>query len=822
MRLSLILALVLATHLHAAPPRSFTPDPASVQWFGPAYRYPQQGWIVVHIEGKPYERGYQYGTLLAKEIAGFIEAHGLSQIPKAPSDGWKSMRTLTDALFLRRYDAELMEEMKGIADGAAAGGSKVFERAVDLLDIVTVNSIVELGFLESALSVTPNGLEGKEFKEPPYAKLKKVPMGHCSAFAATGPATKDGQLVIGHITMWSQYSSRWFNVWLDVKPEKGHRVMMQTNPGGIMSGTDYYQNDQGLILSETTITQTGFNVNGWALTARCRKAVQYAQNIDECVEQLSGHNNGLYTNEWLIGDSKTNEIAMFEMGTAQKKLWRSSKNEWPGNTPGFYWGCNNTKDLQVRLDTQACLNCRPFNTTFRPSERDKMWLKLYDENKGKIDESFAFKAFTTPPLAAYPSLDVKFTTSALAKDFKSWGLFGPPLGRTWEPSDEDKQRYDFKVAPLISNDWTMLSGQLPEKVEKSGTDVKSTNRAWTNATVNSSSDGDSSEYDDSVVTERNPVWNGTLLPKNDSDVWLASAFADYERIVGKMKQKKADKDAIDLALYAQAIKYRMATQRLARETALSQVKLDPRDNDGYDQASGRGVLVLHKLRQILGAETFDAALDQFGKTHAGKEIATADFRAHLEKVTGKSLEAFFSKYVNQAPPFDATKPVWSIFGFDKNLEDTVIVYGTQSESAANKEAAYRLQEAIARRWGNYRPEIYTDAEVKTDSLKNKNILLIGRPESNTLTSKLQSQFPVSFGPRSFKVGDAGYAADQSGLIVAGTHPENHQRCVVAFMGLSAETTWKLVGQMGNAPCDTLVVTSDGATAKVLKTVKLEE
>ena len=122
MRAALLVLLLAITNLHAAPPRTYTPDPASVQWCGPAYRYPQQGWIVVHIEGKPYERGYQYGTLLAKEIVGFIDATGLSQSPKAPSDGWRSMRTLTDALFLRRYDAELLEEMKGIADGAACAG----------------------------------------------------------------------------------------------------------------------------------------------------------------------------------------------------------------------------------------------------------------------------------------------------------------------------------------------------------------------------------------------------------------------------------------------------------------------------------------------------------------------------------------------------------------------------------------------------------------------------------------------------------------------------------------------------------------------------
>ncbi|MCP5053535.1 MAG: hypothetical protein GY940_40590, partial [bacterium] len=33
----------------------------SVRWLGPAFRYDDKGWIYVHIEGKPYQRGYQYG-----------------------------------------------------------------------------------------------------------------------------------------------------------------------------------------------------------------------------------------------------------------------------------------------------------------------------------------------------------------------------------------------------------------------------------------------------------------------------------------------------------------------------------------------------------------------------------------------------------------------------------------------------------------------------------------------------------------------------------------------------------------------------------------
>ena len=37
------------------------PDPAAVQRYGPAYRFPQAGWTVLHIEGEPYERGEQHG-----------------------------------------------------------------------------------------------------------------------------------------------------------------------------------------------------------------------------------------------------------------------------------------------------------------------------------------------------------------------------------------------------------------------------------------------------------------------------------------------------------------------------------------------------------------------------------------------------------------------------------------------------------------------------------------------------------------------------------------------------------------------------------------
>src|SRR5262249_27749552 len=149
------------------PPKSdFAPDPASVIREGAGYRYTQHGWIVVHIEGAPYERGYQHGKLLAAEIAENIQKSATLRSAKAPADGWRELRLLVNALFLRRYDQEYLHEMKGIADGAAAAGAKFDSRAVDLIDVVALNSNIEVDFLESSLDATPTGLEGLKFRDP--------------------------------------------------------------------------------------------------------------------------------------------------------------------------------------------------------------------------------------------------------------------------------------------------------------------------------------------------------------------------------------------------------------------------------------------------------------------------------------------------------------------------------------------------------------------------------------------------------------------------------------------------------------------------------
>src|ERR1051326_6876573 len=220
MKLFRILGCILALSAAAS---AQTPDPATIVREGAGYKYPQAGWWVVHVEGAPYERGTQQGKLLAEEIAGYVRCLAMSYAPTAPDEGMKLIRTIVNANFLRGFERESLEEMKGIADGAAAAGAKFAGRAIDLTDITALNVWAELMCLDDGLSGLPTGLEGVRFPEEAGSKPRPPAEGHCSAFAATGPATKDGHAMIGHITMFGLYPSNFFNVWLDVQREKGAR-----------------------------------------------------------------------------------------------------------------------------------------------------------------------------------------------------------------------------------------------------------------------------------------------------------------------------------------------------------------------------------------------------------------------------------------------------------------------------------------------------------------------------------------------------------------------------------------------------------------------
>jgi hypothetical protein len=464
--LSPLLTLLLA----AAPdpvsiPTAHQPNARDVERYKAGYRYPQAGWVVLHIEGEPYERGYQHGRLLAKEIASYIRMLATERSVKAPADGWKSARQLANAMLLRKIDREYLEEMKGIAEGATDAGATYDDRDLDLLDIVTINAWMEIESLDSALAATATGLEGKKFprdglpKAPPPKPLKK---DHCSAFIATGPATADGKIVFGHITMAELTSGPFVGYWIDILPKNGNRFVMQGFPGAVWSSQDYYISSAGIVLCETTIDQTPFDATGIPLISRARKAIQYHDSIDGVVKTLSEKNNGLYANEWLLGDLKTNEIAMLELGTKNRRLWRSGKNDWFEGTKGFYWGCNNAKDAAVRLESQPADAEKLDKVSWEANERDTAWQKFYKNCRGRIDADTVKLALSEAPIAAPHSLDAKYTTAEMAKKLATHATYGPPTGKAWKPTDDELNDHP-EIKTLEPHPWTVLTVTPPPK-----------------------------------------------------------------------------------------------------------------------------------------------------------------------------------------------------------------------------------------------------------------------------------------------------------------------------------------------------------------------
>jgi hypothetical protein len=733
----------------------------AVQTFGPAYRYPEGGWIFLHIEGQPYERGYQHGHLMAREIPEYL---GRCAAVLGSKDQWDDYRTTANALFLRGFNREILEEMRGIADGASDAGARWLGRRIDLLDIVVANTTVEMSELASATSTTPTGLEDLRFDAPPYANGKHdSALDHCSAFAATGSATRDGKMVIGHVTWWPLTLAEQTNVLLDIKPASGHHMLMQSYPGGIESGTDWYQNDAGMVLTETTIEQTPFNPHGTPVAFRARMAIQYGGNIDEMVHYLGAHNNGLYTNEWIMGDAKTNEIAMYDLGTNHTRLWRSSKNEWFGGTQGFYWGDNNAKDLSVRLEDYPDPHGDPDYIPYVPTARDLAWQSLYRKYRGRIDEQFGFLAFRTAPLVSIGTMDAKVVTSDMARHLMVWAAFGEPNELPRVPSHGGyagneglypSGYYLFEAEPSQSlcaaveeNEKTRLAELLDPPKPKA------------------------SEVSQPSFSEER-LWKGWVLPASDADTWFVAGSAKYQQVL-------QSKD-VEEALNAQRATWR----------GLEMSPDTPANHFRREQT--RGVLFLDSLRVKMGDDAFLKLMRDYFVAYSTKTVTAQSFLdkadAHLQST--------------DPPP----GPAYLVHDIWRRLASAVVVYGTLRDAGANRYAAEQMQRRFLDFYQSEVP-VYKDFAVTDDLLRHHDVVFIGRPEANSALALWAGKLHLDYQGAAFTLNGVAHASEREALILAAENPLDASHMVLVVGGNDALSTVKAEG--AELYADQYVIFRDG-------------
>jgi len=358
----LCVSLLLVCAVAAATPGASNPDSSAAS---PGYRFETGGWTYVHLEGSPAQIGFQHGALLAAEIEDLVEVNKLESRHSTKRD-WQFFRESARKMLWPHIDPEYQQELEGIAKGVQSKGIKL-----DVWDIVALNGGIEL-----PQYYVPWLDKREQAANAPHI----LPEGRCSAFIATGSYTKGGKIVIAH-NNWSGYAdgARW-TVIFDIRPARGHRMLIDGEPGVITSQDDFGVNDAGIMITETTITQfEGWDPNGKPEFVRSRKALQYAGSIDEYVALIKDGNNGGYANDWLIGDRKTGEIAYLELGLKNTPMWRSKD--------GYFVSSNFARD--PRLIKEETGGFDPGNLGGSANARHVTWDKKMADSKGRIDVELA-------------------------------------------------------------------------------------------------------------------------------------------------------------------------------------------------------------------------------------------------------------------------------------------------------------------------------------------------------------------------------------------------------------------------------------------------
>ena len=411
---------------------------------GSATREDKNGWIYLHLAGSPADIGYQHGYLAAKEIDTLIKVMQY-YVPTTSKKDWAFYRAASKRFLWNKIDKEYQDEIRGITEGLQAKGFKY-----DTLDVTALNANIEL---------SQYYVPGLMNKINPGSGDNKAP-GNCSAFIATGSFTKDHKIVMGH-NNWTDYivGERW-NVIADIKPEKGNHILMDCAPGFIHSGDDFVETNNGILITETTITGfKGFDTTQTPEFARARKAAQYSNSIDDVIKIMTTNNNGGYANDWLIGDTKTNEVAKLELGLKDYKVWRSKDTAMIGS--------NFPSDPKlIKEETTFNVNDKTSSPNARKLRMEKLIAYDYkgklDVNSGKTIEGDTYDALhgkqafnkcvidghvENDPLGCaewseapfYPmgAVQGKVTSASLAGKMEMWAHMGHPGGA------------DFLAAPFF-------------------------------------------------------------------------------------------------------------------------------------------------------------------------------------------------------------------------------------------------------------------------------------------------------------------------------------------------------------------------------------
>jgi hypothetical protein len=292
---------------------------------GKAFLEERQGIKIMHLKGAPYERGYQHGALLTKEISETVTKGITGAAARIACAISTDISGGLNALAVGKQEEEpfippeFKEEMRGISDALAAAGSNV-----SFDDIVLWNTMYDsYCFYNHPDPSNPATVANRH----PY------PPG-CSSFSAWGRATRDGKLVFGknmdNLTLPGILENRILTI---IDPEHGFGHAFVTHPG--MLAIDGGINEDGVEMMTHYSPSINETMRGCGIGVLTRLILQSVHRIDDAINILTVYPRCTGIN-YHVADAKVNRSAVIEVSASEVAV------RYPEQGKDVLWSTNHS------------------------------------------------------------------------------------------------------------------------------------------------------------------------------------------------------------------------------------------------------------------------------------------------------------------------------------------------------------------------------------------------------------------------------------------------------------------------------------------------
>jgi hypothetical protein len=347
-------------------------------------------------------------------------------------------------------------------------------------------------------------------------------------------------------------------------------------------------------------------------------------------------------------------------------------------------------------------------------------------------------------------MDAKILTAGMANRMMLWAEFGRPNESVAPPRESNHGLFPGGYYVLDANPSETLTASIaanekarlnPEKAEPKETHAASL-VSW---------------HDRSAE-----LWKGWVLPASDDDTWFVAGSASYYRLLQARD--------VEQAINAEKIRYRGF--RLSPDT--------PANRFHIQQAAG--ALFLDSLRNKMGDAAFLKLMKDYFAAHTTQTVTAQSF-----------LDAAGMKY---EVPDPGDGPAYLPGDIRSRLASAVIVYGTDREAGTNRYVAERLQAHYRERFQHDVP-IYKDFEASASSLGHRDVIFVGRPETNSTLAGWQEQIGLNYQGAMFELDGKTFASERDGLVYAAKNPLDSTHMVLVYAGNSPLETSRAMEATGD-------------------------